>query len=89
MINNKILLNKFKEINSNQKENISVRYSNAMLILNNYIIDSKISNLYRITNQKNSAQKHSGFTRYSIQKGFKQGPHIQYSTCTQGIAIAN
>jgi two-component SAPR family response regulator len=37
MINNKILLNKFKEINSNQKEeNISVRYSNAMLILNNY-----------------------------------------------------
>lgn len=37
MINNKTLLNKFKEINSNQKEeNISVRYSNAMLILNNY-----------------------------------------------------
>lgn len=37
MINNKILLNKFKEINSNQKEeNISTRYSNAMSILNNY-----------------------------------------------------
>lgn len=37
MINNKILLNKFKEINLNQKEeNISTRYSNAMVILNNY-----------------------------------------------------
>lgn len=37
MINNKTLLNKFEEINSNQKEeNISVRYSNAMEILNKY-----------------------------------------------------
>ena len=37
MINNKILLNKFKEINSNQKEeNISTRYSNAISILNDY-----------------------------------------------------
>lgn len=36
MINNKTLLNKFEEINSNQKENISVRYANAMEILNNY-----------------------------------------------------
>ena len=37
MINNKTLLNKFEEINSNQREeNISVRYSNAMEILNNY-----------------------------------------------------
>ena len=37
MINNKTLLNKFEEINSNQREeNISVKYSNAMEILNNY-----------------------------------------------------
>ena len=37
MINNKTLLDKFEEINSNQKEeNISVRYSNAMTILNRY-----------------------------------------------------
>src|SRR3989338_10662013 len=37
MINNKTLLNKFEEINLNQKEeNISARYSNAMSILNNY-----------------------------------------------------
>lgn len=37
MINNKTLLDKFEEINVNQKEeNISVRYSNAMTILNNY-----------------------------------------------------
>jgi CheY-like chemotaxis protein len=37
MINNKTLLDKFEEFNSNQKEeNISVRYSNAMEILNNY-----------------------------------------------------
>jgi len=37
MINNKILFNKLKEINSNQKEeNASTRYSNAMLILNSY-----------------------------------------------------
>ena len=37
MINKKTLLDKFEEINSNQKEeNISVRYSNAMTILNNY-----------------------------------------------------
>ncbi len=37
MINNKTLLNKFEEINSNQREeSISVKYSNAMEILNNY-----------------------------------------------------
>ena len=37
MINNKTLLDKFEEINSNQKEeSISVRYSNAMTILNSY-----------------------------------------------------
>ena len=37
IINNKTLLNKFEEINLNQKEeNISARYSNAMSILNNY-----------------------------------------------------
>ena len=36
MISNKILLNEFKEINSNQKEDISVKYSNAITILNNY-----------------------------------------------------
>mgnify|MGYP001569623823 FL=1 len=37
MISNKTLLDKFEEFNSNQKEeNISVRYSNAMEILNNY-----------------------------------------------------
>ncbi|MBI2643842.1 MAG: response regulator [Nitrosarchaeum sp.] len=36
MINNKTLLNKFEEINSNQREeSISVKYSNAMEILNN------------------------------------------------------
>ncbi|MCE9617778.1 MAG: response regulator [Nitrosarchaeum sp.] len=37
MINNKTLLDKFEEINLNQKEeNISIRYSIAMEILNNY-----------------------------------------------------
>ena len=36
MINNKTLLNKFEEINSNQRESISAKYSNAMKILNNY-----------------------------------------------------
>lgn len=37
MINNKTLLKKFEEINSNQREeSISVKYSNAMEILNNY-----------------------------------------------------
>jgi CheY-like chemotaxis protein len=36
MINKKILLNEFKKINSNQKEDIYVKYSNAITILNNY-----------------------------------------------------
>lgn len=37
MINNKTLLNKFEEINLNQKrESISTRHSNAMTILNEY-----------------------------------------------------
>lgn len=36
MINNKTLLNKLEEINLNQKEHISERFSNAMTILNNF-----------------------------------------------------
>lgn len=36
MINNKTLLNKFEKINSNDNENISVKYTNAISILNNY-----------------------------------------------------
>lgn len=35
MINNKSLLNKFNEVNSNQKD-ITIKYSIAMTILNNY-----------------------------------------------------
>ncbi|PIN97899.1 MAG: hypothetical protein COU45_00450 [Nitrosopumilus sp. CG10_big_fil_rev_8_21_14_0_10_33_7] len=36
MINNKTIFNKFEEINSNHKEDITARYSNAITILNNY-----------------------------------------------------
>jgi len=36
MINNKTLLDKFEEINSNDKECISTKYTNAISILNNY-----------------------------------------------------
>lgn len=36
MINNKTLLDKFEEINSNDNECIATKYTNAMLILNNY-----------------------------------------------------
>lgn len=36
MINNKTLLDKFEEINTNDKESISVKYTNAISILNNY-----------------------------------------------------
>ncbi len=36
MINNKTIFNKFEEINSNHKEDIAARYSNAITILNNH-----------------------------------------------------
>ena len=64
IMNNKSALNEIK-INSNQKNDISARDSNVMLILITITRDS-LANLYRIRNKKNSAQKHSGFTRYSI-----------------------
>lgn len=40
MINNKTLLDKLEEINSNQKESVSEKFSNAMTIINNYYCKS-------------------------------------------------
>jgi len=54
-----------------------------MLIVDNYLhkwLDSYSTNLYRIMDQLNSAQKHSIIARYSIKKEFKQSADIQYST---------